>query len=128
MLSLLLLVVIVGAGVLALLFVQLSAETKERIQRGAIDSVIFSESPVFYDDGETALGVFFEKTHRRYIRYPQIPPQFVKAIVAAEDKNFFTHPGFDIRAIVRALIANLRHGQGLTGGEHDYATDGKKRL
>jgi penicillin-binding protein 1A len=116
MLSLLLLAVIVGAGVFAFLFVQLSAETKERIQRGAIESVIFSESPVFYDDGETALGVFFEKTHRRYIRYPQIPPQFVKAIVAAEDKNFFTHPGFDIRAIVRALIANLRHGRVSQGG------------
>lgn len=116
MLCFLLLAVIATAGGFAFLYVQLSGETKERIQRGAIESVIFSESPVFYDDQETVMGVFFEKLHRRYIPYSRIPPQFVKAIVAAEDKNFFTHPGFDIRAIARALVANLRHGKISQGG------------
>jgi penicillin-binding protein 1A len=108
--------ILVVAGAFTFLYVQLSAETKERIQRGAIESIIFSESPVFYDDGETVMGVFFENIHRRYIQYPHIPPQFVKAIVAAEDKNFFTHPGFDIKAIARAMIANFRHGRVSQGG------------
>jgi penicillin-binding protein 1A len=109
-------IALVGAGAFAFLYVKLSGETKERIQRGAIESIIFSESPVFYDDGETVIGVFFEKIHRRYIQYPQIPSQFVKAIVASEDKNFFTHPGFDIRAMARAAIANLRHRRVSQGG------------
>ena len=108
--------ILAAAGAFAFLYVQLSGETKERIQRGAIESIIFSESPVFFDDGETVMGVFFEKIHRRYIPYAHIPPQFVKALIAAEDKNFFTHPGFDIRAIVRAMIANLRHGRVSQGG------------
>lgn len=114
--SLLLLLIIVLSGAFALLYVQLSRETKERIGRGAIESIIFSESPVYYDDGETVLGVFFENIHRRYIRYPDIPPQFIKALIAAEDKNFFSHPGFDIRAIARAMIANVRHGRIAQGG------------
>jgi penicillin-binding protein 1A len=109
-------VILVVTGAFAFLYVKLSGETKDRIQRGAIESIIFSESPVFYDDGETVIGVFFEKIHRRYIRYPNIPSQFVKAIVAAEDKNFFTHPGFDIRAMTRAMIANLRHRKVSQGG------------
>ena len=116
MLCFLLLAVIAVSGVFTFLYVQLSRETRERIQRGAIQSIIFSESPVFYDDGETVMGVFFERIHRRYIRYPNIPPQFVKALVAAEDKNFFTHPGFDVRAMARAMVMNLRQRRISQGG------------
>ncbi|MBN2031979.1 MAG: transglycosylase domain-containing protein, partial [Deltaproteobacteria bacterium] len=108
--------VLAAAGAFVVFYVQLSGKTKERIQRGAIENVIFSESPVFYDDGETVMGVFFEKIHRRFIRYAHIPPQFVKAVVAAEDKNFFTHPGFDLKAMVRAMIRNLREGKISQGG------------
>jgi penicillin-binding protein 1A len=115
-LCLILLSVITVAGVFTVLYVQVSRETKERIQRGVIENIIFSESPVYYDDAETVMGVFFEKTHRRYIRYEKIPPQFIKALVAAEDKGFFTHPGFDIKAIARAMIANLQEGRIAQGG------------
>ena len=115
-LCLILLSVITVAGIFTVLYVQVSRETKERIQRGVIENIIFSESPVYYDDGQSVMGVFFEKTHRRYIQYRNIPPQFIKAIVAAEDKNFFTHPGFDIKSIARAMLANLREGRIAQGG------------
>ena len=115
-LCLILLCVVTVAGIFTVLYVQVSRETKERIQRGVIESIIFSESPVYYDDGETVMGVFFEKTHRRYIRYKNIPPKFIKALVAAEDKDFFSHPGFNIKAIGRAMIANLREGRIAQGG------------
>ena len=111
-----LLSVITVTGIFTVLYVQVSRETKERIQRGVIESIIFSESPVYYDDGESVMGVFFEKTHRRYIQYKDIPPQFIKAIVAAEDKGFFTHPGFDIKSIARAMLKNLREGRIAQGG------------
>jgi len=106
-------------GVAALLYGiynDVAEEAKEKIQRGAIDSIIYSESPVYYDDGESVLGVFFDKTHRRYIEYTSIPPYFIKALVATEDKTFFTHPGFDIKAIVRAMVANYRAGRIAQGG------------
>jgi penicillin-binding protein 1A len=111
LLSLTLLFTISVAGLFAFLYLQVSGEAKERIQRGVIESIIFSESPVFYDDGETVMGVFFENTHRRYIHYNEIPPQFIKAIVAAEDKTFFSHSGFDIKAILRAMYANFKEGR-----------------
>ena len=95
---------------IAFLYHQVSKEAALRIERGAIRNIIFSESPVYYADGEHVLGVFFEKTHRQYIKYKDIPPIFIKALVAAEDRNFFHNYGFDIKAIFRAFLANLRGG------------------
>ena len=36
-----------------------------------------------------------------------IPPLFANAILASEDKNFFTHEGVDKAAIMRALVKRL---------------------
>jgi penicillin-binding protein 1A len=38
-----------------------------------------------------------------------IPPLFVKAILASEDKNFFEHEGVDKAAILRALVMHVLH-------------------
>lgn len=100
----------------ALVYIQVSRDTAARIDRGAINNVIFSESPVYYDDGVSIIGVFFEKTHRKYIEYKDIPPNFIKALIAAEDKNFFLHRGFDPWAILRAMIANIKAGRIVQGG------------
>lgn len=85
--------------------------SKERIQR-----IFSTESPVYYDDGKTIIGVFFQEEHRTYVPYERIPRSFVLALVAAEDKNFFTHPGFDIGGILRALILNIKAGRVVQGG------------
>ena len=86
------------------------------IERGVIDRVIASESPIFYDDGRTPIGAFFEKTHRKYIHYKEIPKIFVKALIASEDRNFFHHGGFDPKAMLRALLANLKMSKVVQGG------------
>ena len=95
---------------------QVAKSTANRIERGAINKIIFSESPVFYDDGSSILGVFFDKTHSQYIEYEDIPPVFVKAVIASEDRHFFDHPGFDVKAILRAFMANIRYGKVIQGG------------
>lgn len=110
-LSILTLFILMGA-----LYIQVSRESSGRISRGAIDRIIFSESPVYYDDGQTPIGVFFEQTHRKYIDYADIPKIFIKALIAAEDRNFFNHPGFDLKAIMRALLANIEAGRVVQGG------------
>ncbi len=94
------------------LYIQVSSDASDRIERGVIDSITFSESPVYYDDEETAIGVFFDRIHSRHIPFEETPKMFIKAIIATEDKRFFDHPGFDIRAILRALIT--RYGGGST--------------
>lgn len=101
---------------LILFYRSVSEEAASRIQRGIIDSIIFSESPVYYDDEKSVIGVFFEKTHRKYIRYNDIPKVFIKAIVAAEDKTFFSHFGLDPKAVFRAGVANFKARRIAQGG------------
>ncbi len=97
-------------------FLYVRQEVKSQIDRGIIDSIIFSESPVFYNDEVTPIGVYFEKIHSKYIKYGDIPKVYIKALIASEDKNFFNHSGFDIRAIARAFIANFKAGRIVQGG------------
>ena len=101
---------------LGYVFYDVTRDASMSIERGAIDRVIASESRVFYDDGKTPIGVFFEKTHRKYVRYDEIPKIFIKALIAAEDSRFFEHPGFDIRAMLRAFIRNMAVGEVIQGG------------
>jgi len=50
---------------------------------------------------------------RTYVTLNNISPALVAATIATEDKDFYTHPGFDPGAILRALWNNYRtQGQG----------------
>ena len=92
------------------------AHPGEHLQRDAILRTISQESPVYYRDGTTRLGVFFAEEHRRYLPYADIPPAFVQALVAAEDQDFWTHFGFSVRGISRAMVANAKAGRVVAGG------------
>ena len=46
---------------------------------------------------------------RRPVRYEDLPPELIHAILSAEDKRFFDHGGFDFIRIVGAAWADLRH-------------------
>jgi membrane peptidoglycan carboxypeptidase len=93
-----------------------SQEVKNQIDRGVIANIISSESPVYFNDNVTPLGVFFEKIHSKYINYKDIPQIYIKALIASEDGNFFHHSGFDFKAIARAFIANMKAGKVVQGG------------
>jgi len=110
------LIILVLCGFLVYFYYGVSQEADERIERGAIDRVIASESPVYYADGHTPIGVFFEQTHSKHVPYKEIPKVFIKALIAAEDSDFFNHMGFDIQSVVRAFIANVRAGRVVQGG------------
>ncbi len=88
----------------------------EKIRPENIRSILGKESPVFYSDGVTRLGVFFDEAHRRYVSYEKIPVNFINALVASEDNTFFSHFGFDIFGIVRAAIKNIQAGRVVQGG------------
>jgi len=53
-------------------------------------------------------------TRSRPVAYDEIPEVVVQAFLAAEDKRFFEHPGYDVLAIGRAVRDNLRRGWGTT--------------
>ncbi|MDH5180797.1 MAG: penicillin-binding protein 1B [Gammaproteobacteria bacterium] len=52
---------------------------------------------------------------RILIKLDQAPELLTRALISVEDRNFNTHFGLDMRAIVRALVANVKGGS-LQGG------------
>jgi penicillin-binding protein 1B len=48
------------------------------------------------------------RVKRRMVKYPDIPPVLVHAIVAVEDKRFFEHSGLDLLRIAKASYVDLR--------------------
>jgi penicillin-binding protein 1B len=52
---------------------------------------------------------------QRLVRYEDIPPVLRDAILAAEDKRFFTHLGFDPIGILRAAWVDLERGRNEQG-------------
>ena len=56
-----------------------------------------------------------QRDKRRPVRYEDLPPTLVQAVLSAEDKRFFEHPGFDFIRIAGAAWADLRHSQHFQG-------------
>jgi len=108
---------VIGIAALAAKIYQLVVlEPGDEIKIENIHAILGKESPVFYSDGTTKLGVFFDTAHRQYVSYSEIPKNFVNAMVASEDNRFFTHMGFDIIGIGRAIIKNIQAGRVVQGG------------
>jgi penicillin-binding protein 1A len=70
-------------------------------------------SRVFASDG-TPIGEYY--VERRYlIPIADVPEHVRLAFLAAEDAEFYRHPGIDVVGIARAVIANVRHGEIVQG-------------
>jgi hypothetical protein len=52
---------------------------------------------------------------RTYIPLNEISPYLVAATISTEDKDFYTHGGFDPLAIVRAFWQNITSGETISG-------------
>ncbi len=58
--------------------------------------------------GNGSLLAEYARERRLFVPYTAIPERLVQAVISAEDKNFFHHPGVDIEALVRAVVVNLQ--------------------
>ncbi|HAH11797.1 MAG TPA: penicillin-binding protein [Alphaproteobacteria bacterium] len=61
---------------------------------------------VFGADG--SLIAEYARERRLFVPYEQIPRRVIDAYLAAEDKDFYTHPGVDWQGVARALYVNLQ--------------------
>ncbi len=56
-----------------------------------------------------------DNDYRLVVKEDQISPYVRQATVAIEDRKFYTHPGVDLSALMRAVISTVT-GQGVQGG------------
>lgn len=67
------------------------------------------KTTVYYSDGESELGTFAE-IDRTIIDTDELPEYVGHAVVASEDRTFYTNSGIDLKGIARALVNNIRGG------------------
>ena len=81
-----------------------------------VADIMFQNSTVYYSDGTTAIGTF-GTIHRQILAYNQIPKVVQDAVVAAEDRGFWTEGGISPTGILRAAYDDLTSSGGsLSGG------------
>ncbi|MGQ5259192.1 penicillin-binding protein [Micromonospora sp. ZYX-F-536] len=65
-------------------------------------------------DGKTPLATMYDE-NRRDVKLADISPYMQKAIIAAEDHDFYKHNGVDINGVARAFVNNQNEAAGRQG-------------
>ncbi|OUS06702.1 hypothetical protein A9Q81_02135 [Gammaproteobacteria bacterium 42_54_T18] len=74
------------------------------------------QTPLRIFSQEGKLIAEFGEKKRTPITFDQIPVNFTRAILAAEDARFYSHPGVDIKGLIRAALELVTTGSIKTGG------------
>lgn len=74
-----------------------------------------SLATVIYDRNEKIVTRLFEED-RTWVKFDRISPWMIKAILAAEDDEFYDHRGIKVSSIIRAGLVDLLHLGAKQGG------------
>jgi penicillin-binding protein 1B len=64
----------------------------------------------------TALSEDKNRTKRRLVKYDDIPPRMVQAVLAIEDRRFFEHGGVNYLRLVKCAVTDIVSGRKRCGG------------
>jgi len=85
------------------------SELRQRASQFETTRIFDRNGNVLYEINDPSAG------RRTYVPLEEISPFVIAATIATEDKAFYSHPGFDVVALVRALWSNYTTG-GQGGG------------
>jgi membrane peptidoglycan carboxypeptidase len=109
---------------------------KTQIPTDVSFAAVQQSSTVYYSNGKTQVGTFTRNgIDRQMLTSSQIPAVMKNAMIAAEDRHFYTEGGISISGIVRSAYEDLKGGGNLQGGstlteefvKNYYATVGTSR-
>ena len=95
-------ILVIGIALFAYLYATTDIPQPEKV-------ALAEKTTVYYDDGTTPIGSFSEQ-NREIINCSALPDYVGNAIVASEDRSFWTNGGIDITGMARALYNNLTKG------------------
>ncbi|WP_338553971.1 PBP1A family penicillin-binding protein [Paenibacillus sp. KS-LC4] len=97
------------AGRIAALFLLLTASLVGALlylSMQSLPAASISQTSQMLDLHGQVIDTFHTGENRRSVPLDQIAPNLVKATIAIEDRRFYSHPGFDIKGLGRAIVAN----------------------
>lgn len=73
------------------------------------DESAFDQSTTskIYDMNDSVVSMKYKNQNRTTITYSQISPDFIAAILATEDADFYDHNGFSLKGIIRSTLTNI---------------------
>ncbi len=77
--------------------------------------IAVSESTLYYSDNGNVIGETNSGQKRYWVPLESISPELIQATVAVEDRQFYSHKGFDIKRIGGALLADIQAGAKVQG-------------
>ncbi len=80
------------------------------------ETALQQSSNVYFSNGKSMIGTFSTGTNRQLLTSAQIPLVLKNAVIAAEDRHFYTEGGVSPTGILRAAYEDLRGGGTLQGG------------
>lgn len=75
-----------------------------------------AQSSKIYDKDNRLVTTLHQEQNRTIVTLKQVPKHVEQAVIAIEDQRFYEHDGVDLRAIVRAVVANAASGEIREGG------------
>ncbi len=81
---------------------------------------------VYSSDGK--LIAEFGEMRRTPIRFADIPPNFISALLSAEDDNFANHYGVDPSSLMRAATQLVKSGHIQIRRQHHHHAGGEELL
>jgi len=101
---------ILGMGAAYFAFITITSPYKKWAAELNLEDVNNLDDPcVIYDRNGEVIGRIYDE-NRSYVTLDQIAPCMLNALVAQEDKTFWTHNGFDPIGIARAAKAAISAG------------------
>ena len=117
---LLLAIVVVGGILLYLKYgrriMAMEADAKKIVAASNLETFRQNETSIVYDANGTILSKLKGEKDVYYLKYNDIPKKAVDAITSIEDKSFFKHKGYDLKAIIRAGVAYIKNKGVITQG------------
>jgi 1A family penicillin-binding protein len=75
-----------------------------------------STGVILYDRNGTEFFKFYEAKYKKSVPLTMLPKHVKDAVIVAEDREFYRHPGFSIKAIIGAVIADIKERDLAYGG------------
>lgn len=94
--------IIAGLGTFLVAYAALTVPQADQV-------ALAQTTTVYYADGTTEMGRM-SQVNRKIIDSSTLPDYVAHAVVASEDRTFYTNSGVDLKGIGRALVNNIRGG------------------
>ena len=118
--ALLLTIVVVGGILLYMKYgkriMAMESDAKKIVAQSSLETFRQNETSIIYDANGTIISKLKGERDVYYIKYKDIPKKAVDAITSIEDKSFFKHKGYDLKAIIRAGVAYIKNRGVITQG------------